>query len=218
MSFLARLGVVMKAHANDLLDKEIDRNSIPVVKEYIRELEDGLGVTEHNAALAAARITTLNDQRTALQHTIDQDTERAKAFKAQGDLTHAQTAASRVIDGRKQADLLDQQIAAAKTASEHMDDAVAQIKTKHDEMMNQLRSLELEDGNAKALEQSTKSLKAVQTIASSVDAPNVDNLAARIHEHNNAATEEFNRTVNGFKPAEPDPLKQNAVNDLLATL
>lgn len=218
MSFFHKLTTLVSAGANEAVDKAIDHESIPVVKQEIRDLEVKQNEVNHFAAAADANVTIINNQIMVVQKDIDHNTAEAKAAKAQGDMTTATAYAQKAVDAKAHLDTLTQSLESAKTNAQHMNDAAAQVSARHDALMTQLHSLEAEAQQAHALETATAGLKVVQNLTDSVDGPNVDNLAQRIHEKSVTAQAEFDRTAAGFKPVPVDPLKNAAANDLLASL
>jgi phage shock protein A len=218
MSLLHRVSTLISAGANEAVDKAIDHNSIPVVKQEIRDLEVKQSEVTHFAAAADANVTIINNQITAVQKDIDHNTAEAKAAKAQGDIPTATAYAQKVVDAKGHLETLNQQLENAKTNAQHMNDAAAQVTARHDALMTQLRSLEAEDQQARALNTASAGLKVVQDLTDSVDGPNVDNLAQHIHEKSVTAQAEFDRTAASFKPTPVDPLANAAATDLLASL
>jgi len=216
MGIFARIQTLVKAHTNDLLDKAIDMNSIPVLKQYGRDLEDALNKVKHEAAMAAAHVTTLNSQAAALQTDIDSNTARGKAFMAKTppDTANATVCAGRIHDG--QAELADklQEISQAKTDSAAMDDARLKLQTKYESTVSQLRRLESRDGMTRAKEQSVAALKNIGDQTSGSSAVSIDNLSEKINARGDEADEEFNRTIADSTPP-PDPLRDEAVGNIL---
>jgi phage shock protein A len=220
MSLFAKISLVTRAHANDLVDKVIDENSIPVVTQTIRDLETNLADMKHQAAVAAANVTTVTNQQTNLLNTIATDKLKAKAFKDAGNADAAKSLINTIVDLQAEADALTPQIATAKEASQHLDAATTQVQGRHDQLVRQLHTLQTQDRVSTAQAGATKSMKAAASVISNLDANNsVDNLAARIQAKADVNNEEFNRTVAEFAPAEPaDPLKAKAADDLFNSL
>jgi phage shock protein A len=220
LSLFSKISVVARAHANEVVDKVVDMNSIPVVTQYIRDLETNLGDMKHQAAVAAANVTTISNQQTGLLNTIATDKLKAKAFKDQGNEPAARAVIDTIVNLQAQADALTPQIETAREASQHLDAAVAQVQTRHDSMVQQLRTLQTQDRTAHALEGATKSMAAAAGVVANLDSSqSVDNLANRIQARSDVATEEFNRTVAEFAPAEPaDPLKKAAADSIFNSL
>lgn len=217
MSIFQKVRTVALAYTNDLLDKTINLNSIPVVKQYIRDLEDALAKLKHEAAVAAANVTTLTNQQATLESAISLNKQRAKAYLNAGNETAARTVASRIHDDQTESNTLTQQIETAKQSSQALDAAVEKLEAKHQQMLSQLRTLETKDRSARAMESATSSLKAAAALNTNDLTGSVDNLAQKIEARSDVAKEEFNRTVGEFDTP-PDPLKDAAVDDILNSL
>ena len=223
MSFFDKLSLLTRANANVLVNKAIDKQSIPVITQTIADLEVHMREGAHLAAAAAANVTTLTNRLNALNTKIAHDTAVAKAFKAQGDLVNAKKVIEDPINGiiANQATVarLTTDIANAKTNSEHMDASQAQIQAHHDELVAQLHTLQQVDHSTKVLEGESKAMAATASVGAALDADTIGSMAQRITEKGDVAQEEFNRTVATFAPAAPaDPIKAQAANDLLNSL
>ncbi len=217
MSIFSKIRVVTLAYSNNLLDKAVDMNSIPVVKQYIRDLEDAIEKTNHESAVATANVSVLQAQIDNTSTLIGTDTERAKAFLARSDDANARLVATRIHDNQVLLASLREQIGQATTNAQQLNSALGKMRAKHDEMMNQMRILESQDRQAHSLDSATKSLKAAAALTSNDVSGSVDNLAQKIHLHAATANEEFNRAVGAFD-GPSDPLKDAAVDDILASL
>lgn len=216
-SLFSRLRVVTLAYSNNLLDKAVDMNSIPVVKQYIRDLEDAIDKTNHESAVATANVSVLQHQIDVTAGTIDLDTKRAQAYLAKTDETNARLVASRIHDEQVLIGSLKEQIGQATNNAQQLNSALEKMRSKHSEMMNQMRMLESQDGQARSMESATRSLKAASALTDNDVSGSVDNLAQKIHQRSAVASEEFNRAVGAFDTP-PDPLKDAAVDDILAGL
>lgn len=218
MGFLQKTRTVILGHLNDLLDKSIDMNSIPVLKQYVRDLEDAIDSAQHQSAVSTAQVTTLSRELEVTQKSIDTDKQRAQAFLAKSNEQAARSVASRIHDQQQTVESLKSQITTATQQAAAMEVAVAKMQTKHNAMLTQVRTLEGKDRNSKALEQAASSIKSAATaLGTSVDA-NVDDLARRIDARNDLAQEEFKRATDDMNSAPEDPLKEAAVDDILAGL
>lgn len=219
MSLIQRLRTVTLAYGNNLLDKTIDMNSLPMVRQYIRDLEDAIDKTAHEAAVAAANVTILQQQIDTNTRTTAADTDRAKAFLAKGDQTSARLVAGRIHDNNVLLESLKEQIAAATQNSTQMDTTLEQLRSRHTEAMNNLRRLEGEDRQARNMEGANKSLKEASAVLGDGNSVNdsINNMSAKIHQRNVVANEEFHRTVASMQPA-PDPVRDSAVDEILAGL
>jgi phage shock protein A len=216
-SLFSRLRVVTLAYSNNLLDKAVDMNSIPVVKQYIRDLEDAIEKTNHESAVATANVSVLQTQIDNVTKTTTLDTDRAKAFLAKNDEVSARLVAGRIHDNQVLLGSLKEQIEQATNNAQQLNTALEKMRNKHNEMMNQMRILESQDRQARSMESATSSLKAAGALVSNDVSGSVDNLAQKIHQRSAVANEEFNRAVGAFD-APVDPLKEAAVDDILSSL
>lgn len=217
MSLFNKVRVTVLAYSHELVDKTIDMNSIPVVKQYIRDLEDALAKTKHEAASAAAHVNVLNSQSGSLGSTIKKDTVAAKEFKEKGQMDAARTVAGRIHDNQIAFDNLKAEIDTATSNSAQLDNAVQVLTNKHNAMLNQLRGLESSVRSAQAKEQATGALKSAAAFAGMDTQSSVDNLTERIKERSAVADEEFKRTTAEFQEP-PDPTRDAAVDDILNKL
>lgn len=219
MSLFQKISLLTRANANDLVNKAIDKQSIPVITQTIADLEVHMREGAHMAAAAAANVTTLTNRQNALNAKIAHDTTAAKAFKAQGDLANATKLVNGIVADQATVTSLTTDIANAKANSEHMDASQAQIQAHHDELVAQLHTLQTQVKNASVLEGESKAMAATASVGASLDANTVGTMAEKIQERSDVAQEEFNRTVATFAPAEPpDPIQAQAATDLLASL
>ena len=218
MNLLSRLRTVTLAYGNNLLDKAVDMNSIPVLKQYVRDLEDAIEKTNHESAVAHANVSVLQTQIDGTSKTINLDTQRAQAYLAKSDETNARLVATRIHENQILVDSLKEQISQATSNSQQLDSALQKMQAKHSEVMIQLRVLESKDRQASALSTATSSLKQASAILGSNDvADSVDSISRKIDTRAAVANEEFNRAVSAFDTPD-DPLKTAAVDDILASL
>ena len=218
MTLFSKLRTVTLAYGNDLLDRAVDMNSIPVVKQYIRDLEDAIDKTNHESAVAAAGVTVLQGQLDNTSKLVELDTQRAQAYLAKGDEVNARLVAGRIHDNQLLLESFKEQLGTATTNAQQLNTALERMNAKHSEVMTALRRLESEDRQARSMESVTSSLKAASAITSNNDVMgSVDNISQKIHQRSAVANEEFNRAVGAFQEP-PDPLKDAAVDDILAGL
>ena len=124
MNLLSRLRTVTLAYGNNLLDKAVDMNSIPVLKQYVRDLEDAIEKTNHESAVAHANVSVLQTQIDGTSKTINLDTQRAQAYLAKSDETNARLVATRIHENQILVDSLKEQISQATSNSQQLDSAL----------------------------------------------------------------------------------------------
>jgi phage shock protein A len=200
--------VVGQAH--ELLSKEINYNSIPALKQYVRDLEEAISRIQHEAAAAAGQTVTLKRQVGDLTHAIESDKAKISTYLTSNPPQEAaaKQAGTRVISEQKQLVELQERLTAQTTQSSKMDEAVATLNAKHTEILTKVRALESKDRGAKDLAHATAAFKQASELANTngVDA-SIDNIGAGIEARNDAANVEFDRTLGGFSgsSASTDP-------------
>ena len=220
-SFMSKLHTLVMAHAHQAVDEAIDMDSIPVLTQKVREFEQNIDTTKHLAAVAAANITTLNTQQDALQKLIDDGKARAKAWKDKGDaisLGYAKDEVTKVIAHQAELVALQAQIDVAKKNSTALDSAKDKMVAQHQEVFSRLQILKSKSASADAITKANANLKQIKNFSSNgIDGQSVDNIAQRIEARSDVANEEFNRTIADLS-SPPDPLKDKAADDMLASL
>lgn len=217
MPLFSKIRTVSLAYANTIVDKVIDENSIPVVKQHIRDIETARDQISHESAVASANVKILQQNIDGKAHLIELDKKRASDFLAQNNEPAARAVASRIHDEQTEYDSLKEQMDPAQTQAQQMQTTLQQLITRHDSLMSQLRRLESEDHTATALHTANSALKSVAALTSNDVNSSVDNVEQKIHQRNMVETEEFNQTMASMQEP-PDPEKDAAVDDILNSL
>jgi phage shock protein A len=220
MGFLQKTRTVVMAHMNELVDKAIDINSIPVLKQGIRDLEDALASQQHQANIATAQIATLTRDKEAAFDSIVLDKRRAQAFltSTPPNENAAREVAGRIADQQQIVTSLTAQIETAKQQSQSMQAMVEKMRAKHDSYLSRVRALESTDRSTKFMEQSSASMKQANAVLGVGVDHNVDDVASRINARHDVAEVEFQQTAADMNDGPEDPLKKQAVDDILADL
>lgn len=219
MGLFSKIRTAVAGYSNELVDKAIESKPLPYLKQHVRELEAAMGDINHQAAVAAATITTLGNQKAAALKSIENEQATAKAYLSKGDQTSARQVAGRIHDLQQRVVTLDEQIKIATENSKALDQAREAIKTKHDQTMSRVRDLEMKDRSSRALESASKHLQQAGEVLSSasVAASTIDDVASKVDARSDLAREEFNRTMADFQPAS-DPVRDQAVDSILESL
>jgi len=219
-SLFSKVRATVLGHTHDLLDKVIDIDSIPVIKQYVRDLEEALDKMRHEAAAAAAHVTTLHARRTQINRSVDQEKAKAVILLKNSDeqsKAAARAAAGKIHDAQEELGQLAEEISAAEQNSAALDKAVTALGAKHDQMLRQVRMLESKDRSARAMNAANAGLKQAQDLSALDVAGNIDNVSARIDERHAVAQEEFNRNLAAMGD-QSDPVRESAVDDILSSL
>lgn len=216
----AKLRVIALGNIHSLLDEQIDMNSIPVLEQYIRDIEQALDGMRNEAAVQAGGIRTFQREIGDMQHRIETETELVKkimAGSAPNKETVARSKSAQILQWQKELPDMQAQFQQLQTNSAEADKAVAALDAKHAQMINQLRSLKRTDAMAKAQEHSAAALTSASKLVNGVNGMNVDDLQARIQGRAHVAQEKFERAMGGIAVTE-DATQAADVDAFLASL
>lgn len=191
-SILEKLGTLMKGKLHGILNRAIDENSMDVVAQYIREMEDARDETRKALASARADVTLANEDIRSLQAKADAAFAVAKQLASDDDPTNDHYGEDKL----KQQDEFLQQVAEKQDELKGLAAAVAAvektlglIESKHDAMLKQYHKLESAERAASAQEKAAKAIEAVGTIDTTDAQKSVDNISDRIRKRAAVANE-----------------------------
>lgn len=213
-----RLAVVGNAH--ELLDRAIDMNSIPVLKQYVRDLETALDKLRNEAAVAAGQVRTLNREKTELEaqlaHTEETITHILQSSAPNKDAI-AKQEALKIPGIKRQITSTTDALAAQRETSSQLDLAVQKLDQKHTDMVSRIQQLSTLDRSAKAKESAANAIRNAGNMASAGSDISVDNLESRIRARADVADEKFERAM-GTVGTLDDPAASAEADDILAGL
>jgi phage shock protein A len=216
---LQKIRTLTLGATNDLLDKSIDMNSPTMLRQYVRDLEDGLNKLETEAAAQAGAVRTTQRESDDLQHQIDTSTESIKKLLAGDDKAQAiaRTKAQTVVLLKQQLVQKQATLASQKDASTKMDAGLEQLRAKHQAMVTRVRELESMDRETKGKEQAASALNAAGRLIEGGADISVDDLQSKMRARNDVANEKFERAMGRVTP-QADPETDSQVDDFLASL
>jgi phage shock protein A len=213
---MSKLRVVVLGHAHDLLDKQIDLNSPSALRQYVRDLEDALDKLKNEAATQAGMVRTLTREQGDLTSRIATDKALATKY-LESNPALARAKASDAVLATKQLADIEQQLKDQVEVSNKLDAAVAQLDSKHTEMLNNVRTLERLDGVTKAKEQAASSLTSAGKLVSGGSDISIDDIQNKMKARNDVASEKFDRAMGSVSTTE-DPEHAADIDALLASL
>jgi phage shock protein A len=218
MSFLQTTRTLILGNLNELLNKTIDLNSIPVLKQEVRNLEEAMESTKFQVAKATAQAeTTLPRELERTNADIEADKRRAQAFLTQGNEKAAREIAARISDHQQVATSMAAQIETAKHQLQALQSQLEKMRTKHDYYLTRVRDLDRTDQSTKDMKMSNAAMKRANAVLGSGIDGSVDDVARRIEAAHDVAQAEFDQT-NAELDTPEDPLKTQAVDDILSQL
>jgi phage shock protein A len=174
-SIFAKGRVLALATVHSLLDQAIDLSSIPVMRQYIRELEEARENMEGQLVETRRNLARATNKREQMQTEINELTGQARLLKAQGKMESALSLAGRL-------DSLETSLKTDTTSSlqatvTNLEKVVVSLKAKHTKMKDDLDRLAGLDAQAKSAEQAAASIKQA---AGALETGSIDNLAEKI--------------------------------------
>lgn len=192
----ARIASLAAAHS--LMDKVIDLNSIGAVKQYVRDLEQSLEDLEDASAAAAGHLRTLQrdtDQMRYQMKELNQNIDFILSDNKPENDSLATPLEARLIGLEQTAGTKDQEIAAGQKTSQALVEAVSVLRTKHQNMVQQIQRLEAMDRAAKAKENAANAIRQAGRITASGANVSIDNVADRIQRRSDVADARFERAM-----------------------
>lgn len=205
-SILSKLRVITLGNVHQLLDAVIDLNSLPVVKQYVRDLEGGIAQMIEAVSTAEGGLTTVTRDITnaqALAKELDSDIE---ALTSDDDETNDHLALPmqvRLNATNKRLGDLEALRDQRKENVTRLNTTISRLQAKHEEMLAEVQRLEELAEETEGMKKSTKAMQSAAKL-SSVDAPSIDNVARRMQEKYDNQKARFDRAMDSVSDATSD--------------
>lgn len=192
--------VLSFAFLHSLANKAIDMNSIPVIEQYIRELEQGMDQMREAMAQNDGAIAGLQRQLAALhqqESTLDSQADQLLQLKPpREDL--AALVDKKLQELEPQVQGLEQQLTSAKGIHDQYIQVMSNLEAKHKTMQSQLARLSMMDQTASAEERAAHAIHQVTQVMGSD--MSFDSVAARIQQRSDTAHARLSQEMGGFAP------------------
>ena len=192
----ARIAALSAAHA--LMDKVVDMNSIGAVKQYVRDLENALEDLEDASAAAAGHVRTVERDADQIRYQITELNQNIDFIlgdnKPEND--HLATPLeARLIGLEQRMSTKGEEIAAGQKTAQALAEAVSTLRTRYQNMVQQVQRLEAMDKATKAKESAVEAIKQAGQIASVGSEVSIDAVADRIQRRADVADARFERAL-----------------------
>lgn len=192
----ARVVALSTAHA--LLDKAIDLNSIGVVRQYVRDLENSLEDLQDAAAVAAGHVRTVTREGEQLEAQVAELNRNIDFILSDNKPENDHLATpleARLIGLEERLRATKEETTASETTARALSEAASALKAKHAAMAQQLQRLEAMDRATKAKEQAAGAMRRAGRIASAGADVSVDDVTARVQRRADVADARFARAM-----------------------
>ena len=192
----ARIAALSAAHA--LMDKVVDLNSIGAVKQYVRDLENALEDLEDASAAAAGQVRTV--QRDAEQITyqikeLNQNIDFILSDNKPDNDYLATPLEARLIGLEQRMSTKGEEITTGQKTSQALVEAVSTLRTRYQNMVQQVLRLEAMDKATKAKENAVQAIRQAGQITSAGSDVSIDAVADRIQRRADVADARFERVM-----------------------
>jgi len=128
MALLERVGTLLRANLNDLIDRA--ENPETMIKQIILDMENQLMQVKTQVAISIADLHLLGKKRDESNAERDDYTRRAELAVSKQNDALARAALERTIDAKKRAESYEQQIADQKVQVDNLKSALHKLESK----------------------------------------------------------------------------------------
>lgn len=192
----ARIAALSAAHA--LMDKLVDLNSIGAVKQYIRDLEGSLEDLEDASAAAAGHVRTVErdaDQIRSQMKELNQNIDFVISDDKPENDYLATPLEARLMGMEQLISTKDEELATGRKTAQAISEAVATLRTKYQNMVQQVQRLEAMDMATKAKESAAEAIRQAGQIASTGSDVSIDDVTARMQQKADVVDARFERAL-----------------------
>ncbi len=165
-SLLERVGTLISANVHWLVTRAMKANSMAVVDEYIRRVEDNLEALEDAAATVGGEVKTLQRKHTEYQAKAEELDRNIDLFLKQGKEQLAVAAQSRYNTFKRLADSYREQYEAQEIEFQKLLDAKLKLEAKLTEIRQERVELQAKLELAKSKELTHKAVEGVAGVTS----------------------------------------------------
>ncbi len=184
--------------ANSLLDKVIDMNSIGAVKQYMRDLEHSLDDLEDAAATATGHLRTVQRDAAQMQSQVTELNRNIDFILTDNNPANdvlAKPLEARLIGLEQRLTNKKEEIDSAQKTSQSLNEAVSNLQTRYQSMVEQMQRLEAMDAAAKAKENAVQAMRNAGRITAAGTTVSVDAVADRIQRRSDVADAKFDQAM-----------------------
>jgi phage shock protein A len=168
-SLLEKVNTLIKANLHYLVDQALKSNSLAVINQYIREVEDNLEELEDAVATVGGQVKTIRRKRDEYQAKADKLDRDIDLFLAEGKDELAAAAQSKLNATRRLVDEYSQHLASLEREYESLKDARLKLEAKLTTIKQEREELEALLDLAKAKEISVKTIRSLDDLMGTGD-------------------------------------------------
>lgn len=214
-SLLEKVNTLIKANLHYLVDQALKSNSLAVIDQYIREVEDNLEDLQDAVATVGGQVKTIGRKRDEYQAKADELDRNIDLFLTQGKESLAVAAQSKLNSTRRTAEAYSQQLEGLEREYQSLQDARLKLEAKLDTIKQEREEMEALLDLAKAKEISVKTMKSLDDLVGSRD-QDVARVAEGIRERLDKASAESEMMAAGLDRQMDEALERSEIDAQLS--
>ncbi len=169
-SLLEKVSVLISANMHYMVDQALQSNSVAVIDQYVRQVQDNLEDLEDAAATVGGEVKSINRKLIDYQQKVG-DLDRAiDAFLVEGNEAGAVAAQSKLNSTQRLVETYEEQLARQKNEYEKLLGAKVKLEARLVTMRQQREELQALLELAKSKETTVKAIKSLDDLAGTGDA------------------------------------------------
>lgn len=168
-SLLEKVNTLIKANLHYMVDQALKSNSIAVIQQYIREVEDNLEDLEDAVATVGGQVKTIRRKRDEYQAKTNELDRNIDIFLSEGQESLAVAAQAKLNSTRRTAEAYASQLASLEREYESLRDAKLKLEAKLATIKQEREEMEALLELARAKEISIKTIKSIDDLVGSGD-------------------------------------------------
>jgi phage shock protein A len=186
-NLLEKVSTLISANLHALIDKALESNSMAVIDQYIRQVEDNLENLEDAAATVGGEIKTISRKLETHKEKADEFDRAIDAFLVDGNETTAAATQSRLNSTQGLIDTYQEQLVRQESEFQKLLDAKVKLEARLATMKQQREELQAILELAKSKEIVVKTMKSLDDLMGSGDS-DISGMAEKIYARLDKAT------------------------------
>lgn len=214
-SLLEKVNILIKANLHYLVDQALKSNSIAVINQYIREVENNLEALNDAVATVGGQVKTIRRKRDEYQAKAAELDRNIDIFLREGKESLAVAAQAKLNSTQRTVDAYNEQLASLEREYQSLLDAKVKLEAKLATIKQEREELQALLDLAKAKEISVRTIKSLDDLVGSRD-QDVARIAESIRSRLDRASAESEMLAANLDKQMDEVLERSAIDAQLA--
>lgn len=214
-SLLEKVNILIKANLHYLVDQALRSNSIAVINQYIREVENNLEALNDAVATVGGQVKTIRRKRDEYQAKAAELDRNIDIFLREGKESLAVAAQAKLNSTQRTVDAYNEQLASLEREYQNLLDAKVKLEAKLATIKQEREELQALLDLAKAKEISVRTVKSLDDLVGSRD-QDVARIAESIRGRLDRASAESEMLAANLDKQMDEVLERSAIDAQLA--